>query len=1056
MTLTELSIKRPTLLVVLFTVLGILGLFSYQQLQYELLPKMTPPVVTVSIRYPGASPSEVETSLTKPVEEAVSAIEKISSITSTSTEGMSIVAIEFSNSANIEKALQDAQRKINEVRDRFPTEAKAPVITRFALDEAPVLRIGATSSLPDTDFYQMLKDNIQPQLASVAGVGQVYLLGGREREIRVNIDLERLQSYSLTIPDVLKEVGKANLDFPTGKIDDRDRQFVVRLAGKFTNLEELKALILRSSSFGPVALRDVAEVEDGFKEITTLTRVNGRSAVGIMVMKQSDANTVDVSRLTRAALSRLTVLYHDRNLSFDIAQDASTFTIEAVTAVQHDLMLAVLLVALVMMLFLHSLRNSLIVLVSIPTSLVTTFIGMYMFGFSLNLMTLLSLSLVVGVLVDDSIVVLENIYRHLERGEEPRQAALIGRNEIGFTALSITLVDVVVFLPLSLVSGIVGNILREFSVVMVISTLVSLFVSFTLTPLLASRFSKVEKFSGKNLPEKFAIAFEGNFQRFRQSYLDILQWSLRNPYKVFFSAIVLLVASFSLLVFGFIGGEFISVSDRGEFAVKLELEPGTPLAETNRLTRSVERRLTAMPEVKKVMVNVGSSNEGFLNQSADNISEINVKLSPKEDRTRSTDAIMQAIRINLQDIAGLKANINPIGIFGTANETPVAVILSGPLRSQVTRVAETLRDSVKTIKGTADVKLTSQIGSPEMRIVVDREKMASFGISIADVGAALRTAYAGDEAGKYRDGSDEYDIRVMLDKSYRQNTSTLAEITFRTPQGDMVRLGQFVTFEQDRGYTQLQRKDRNNAVWVKAQVVGRPVGSIGNDIERIIANLKKSGIMPATVSYAYDSDLKRQKESNSTLMLSFLVAIIFVYLIMVALYDSYIWPMVVMFSIPLAIIGALFALAITGKSLSIFTILGIIMLVGLVGKNAILLVDFINKFRLEGMELSEAIIEAAKDRLRPILMTTLTLIFGLLPIALSGSSGSEWKSGLAVALVGGLASSMFLTLLVIPVVYVWFDREPGKFIDWIIRQTMKFIEWFNSIFMKSFVLKGKR
>jgi HAE1 family hydrophobic/amphiphilic exporter-1 len=1026
MTLTELSIKRPTLIVVLFTVLGILGLFSYRQLQYELLPKMTPPVVTISIRYPGASPSEVETSLTKPVEEAVSAIEKISSITSTSTEGMCVVAIEFSNSANIEKALQDAQRKINEVRDRFPDEAKEPVITRFALDEVPVLRIGATSSLPDTDFYQLLKDDIKPQLASIAGVGQVYLLGGREREIRVNIDLERLQSYNLTIPDVLKEVGKANIDFPTGKIDDRDRQFVVRLAGKFTSLEELKALVLRSSSTGTVTLRDVAEVEDGFKEITTLTRVNGRSAVGIMVMKQSDANTVDVSRLTRATLSRLTAFYHNRNLSFDIAQDASTFTLEAVTAVQHDLMLAILLVALVMMLFLHSLRNSLIVLVSIPTSLVTTFIGMYVFGFSLNLMTLLSLSLVVGVLVDDSIVVLENIYRHLERGEEPRKAALAGRNEIGFTALSITLVDVVVFLPLSLVSGIVGNILREFSVVMVISTLVSLFVSFTLTPLLASRFSKVEKLSGKNMLEKFAITFERNFQQLRQRYLDLLQWSLRNPRKVFFSAIILLFSSFLLPFFGFIGGEFISVSDRGEFAVMLELEPGTTLEETNRLTRSVERRLTAMAEVKKVMVNVGASNEGFFNQSADNISEINVRLSPKEERSRSTDAIMQAIRLNLQDIAGLKASINPIGIFGTANETPVAVILSGPLRSQVTRVAEALRDSIKTIAGTADVKLTSQVGSPEMRIVVDREKMASFGLTITDVGAALRTAYAGDEAGKYRERGDEYDIRVMLDKFYRQDTSTLSEITFRTPQGDLVRLGQFVTFEQDRGYTQLQRKDRNNAVWVKAQVIGRPVGSIGKEIERIMVNIKKSGLMPSTLSYAYESDLKRQGESNSTLLLSFLVAIIFVYLIMVALYDSWVWPMVVMFSIPLALIGALFALAVTAKSLSIFTILGIIMLVGLVGKNAILLVDFINKFRLDGMELTVAIIEAAKERLRPILMTTLTLIFGLLPIAISGSSGSEWKSGLAVALVGGLASSMFLTLLVIPVVYVWFDNVSRK------------------------------
>ena len=1027
MTLTELSIKRPTLIVVLFTVLGILGLFSYQQLQYELLPKMTPPVVTVSIRYPGAAPGEVETSLTKPVEEAVSAIEKISSITSTSTEGLSVVAIEFSNSANIEKALQDAQRKINEVRDRFPNEAKAPVITRFALDEVPVLRIGATSSLPDAEFYQLLKDDIKPLLSSVEGVGQVYLVGGREREIRVNIDLAKLQSYGLTVSDVFKEVGKANSDFPTGKIDDSDKQFVVRLAGKFTSLEELKNLVLRSSSSGTVALRDVAEVEDGFKEITTLTRVNGQSAVGIMVMKQSDANTVDVSRLTRIALAKLQQLYSTHHLHFDIAQDASTFTLEAVTAVQHDLFLAILLVALVMMLFLHSLRNSLIVLVSIPTSLVTTFIGMYLFGFSLNLMTLLSLSLVIGVLVDDSIVVLENIYRHLERGEEPRNAALAGRNEIGFTALSITLVDVVVFLPLSLISGIVGNILREFSIVMVLSTLVSLFVSFTLTPLLASRFSSVEKLTGKNVLEKFAIGFEANFLRMRQAYLDLLKWSLRNPRKVFFSAMLLLFASFMLPFFGFIGGEFISVSDRGEFAVKLELEPGTTLEETNRLTRSVERRLSAMAEVKKVMVNVGASSEGFFNQNADNISELNVSLSPKEERTRSTDNIMQAVRVNLQDIAGLKASINPIGIFGTANETPVAVIISGTLRSQVTRVAEALRDSLKTISGTADIKLTSQIGSPEMRVIVDREKMATFGISIADVGAALRTAYAGDETGKYRDRGDEYDIRVMLDKYYRKDTSTLSEITFRTPQGDLVRLGQFVTFEQDRGYTQLQRKDRNNAVWVKAQAVGRPVGSIGKEIERVMANLKKSAVMPSTVNYAYESDLKRQGESNSSLLLSFLVAIIFVYLIMVALYDSYIWPMVVMFSIPLAIIGALFALALTGKSLSIFTILGIIMLIGLVGKNAILLVDFINKFREEGMELSAAINEAAKERLRPILMTTFTLIFGLLPIALSQSSGSEWKSGLSVALVGGLFSSMFLTLLVIPVVYVWFDTMRSKF-----------------------------
>ncbi len=1030
MTLTELSIKRPTLIVVLFSVFAILGLFSYAQLKYELLPKMTPPVVTISTPYPGASPSEVETSVTKPVEESVSAIEKISSITSTSTEGLSVVTIEFSNSANIDKSLQDAQRKVNEVRDRLPDDVREPVITRFALDEVPVLRIGATSSLSDTDFYTMLKDNVKPVLSSVAGVGEVYLVGGREREIKVNIDPDRIESYGLTVSDALREVGKANLDFPTGKIKDSDRQFVVRLAGKFSSLDELKNLVLRYSSEGAVYLSDVAEVEDGFKDVTTLTRVNGKSAVGIVIMKQSDANTVDVSRLSRDALGKLATMYRDRNLNFDIAQDASTFTLDAVTAVQHDLMIAIVLVALVMLLFLHSLRNSLIVMVSIPTSLVTTFIGMYVFGFSLNLMTLLSLSLVVGVLVDDSIVVLENIYRHLEMGAEPRMAALAGRNEIGFTALSITLVDVVVFLPLSLVSGLVGNILREFSVVMVISTMVSLLVSFTLTPLLASRFSKVEHFEGRNMMERFAMAFERNYQRFLRLYLKLLDWSLAHPKKVFFSATILLFASFSLPVLGLIGGEFISVSDRGEFSVMLELEPGTRQQDTNRLTRMLERRLASMPEVRKLLANVGASTEGFYNQSADNISEINVTLSPKNERKRSTDEIMQSVRKDLKSIPGLKASINPIGIFGTANDTPVMVIISGPQRTSVSQVAEALRDSLKTVPGTADVKLTSRLGNPEMRVRIDREKMASFGLAIADVGAAMRTAYAGDESGKYREGEDEFDIRVILDEAYRHNTSLIENIMFRTPSGELVRLGQFAGFEQQRGYTQLQRRNRNNAVWVKAQVVDRPVGSVGQEIERIIGNMKKKGVMPSTVSYAYESDLKRQGESFSTLLTAFLVAIIFVYLIMVALYDSYVWPMVVMFSIPLAIIGALFALALTGKSLSIFTILGIIMLVGLVGKNAILLVDFINKFRSEGMELAPSIIEAAKERLRPILMTTLTLIFGLLPIALSRSSGSEWKSGLAVALVGGLSSSMFLTLLVVPVVYVWFDGLRSKTLAW--------------------------
>ena len=1022
MTLTGLAIKRPTLVVVLFSILGILGFFSYLQLQYELLPRMSTPYVTVTTVYAGAAPSEIESAVTRPVEDAVSAIEKISAINSSSREGVSVVAIEFSNSADIKAALQDVQRKVNETRGKLPDGIKEPVVSRFALDELPVLRLGATANLSDTEFYRLLKDEVKPALSNISGVGQVVIQGGREREIRVNLDADRLESFGLTVSDVLDAVRKSNIDAPTGSVDADDRQFVVRLAGKFTNLDELKNLVVRSSGRGgAVYLSDVAEVQDTFRTIKTISRINGRNAVGIVVMKQNDANTVDVSRLVRLKIAQLESVYRDRGLKFDIAQDASTFTLDAVTAVQHDLFLAILLVALVMLLFLHSLRNSIIVMVSIPTSLVTTFIGMYVFGFSLNLMTLLALSLVVGVLVDDSIVVLENIYRHLEQGEAPREAALNGRNEIGFTALSITLVDVVVFLPLSLISGLVGDILREFSVVMVISTLVSLFVSFTVTPLLASRFSKIEHPSEKTLTGRIAIGFENRYSQARELYLRLLGWSLRNPRKVIVTATALLFSSFALVVFGRIGGEFIEVSDRGDFSIILELEPGTSLEQTNRFVRQVEGKLRRYPEVDKILVNVGASSEGMIDQTSDHVAEINVRLMPKEERRRSTDQVMQLVRKEFAGIPGLKASINPIGIFGTANETPVTVVMSGPDRSQVARVAKVLEDSLKAIPGAADVRLSSQPGNPEMRVEVDREQMSAFGLSMADVGSAMRIAYAGDDVSKYRDGADEYDIRLILDERFRKDTDGIGDIFFRPPSGDLVRLSQFSRLEQSRGYSLLQRRNRNSAVWVKAQVVGRAVGDIGRDLDRVLSNMKRKGILPKTVTPTYEADLKRQGESNTSLLYSFMVAIIFVYLIMVALYDSWLWPAVVMFSIPLAIIGALYALAVFGKSLSIFTILGIIMLVGLVGKNAILLVDFINKFRAEGMGIVPAITEAGKERLRPILMTTLTLVFGLMPIAVSGSSGSEWKSGLAVALIGGLSSSMFLTLLVIPVVYVWFD-----------------------------------
>lgn len=1021
MTLTEVAIKRPTLVVVIFSVLGVLGLFSFSQLKYELLPKISPPFVTITTVYPGAAPNEVQTSVTKPIEDAVSGIDKVSSVTSTSSEGVSFVNIEFLQSADVNIALQDAQRKVNEVVATLPTGAKAPTISKFALDEIPVLRMGATSAMGSREFYQFLKNRVQPELSKLDGVAEVTLVGGDEREIKVNIDAQKIRSYGLSLLQVTQTIKASNLDFPTGKVKEDKTQYVVRLAGKFSSVEDLRNLVIgQSRQGGDIRLSDVAEVQDGQKEYQTLSRINGITSVGILVQKQNDANAVDVSAIVRATLPRLEKEFSDINLKFDVAQDGSTFTLDAANGVKKDLALAILLVAVVMLGFLHSIRNSVIVMIAIPSSMISTFVAMYLFDMSLNLMTLLGLSLVVGILVDDSIVVLENIYRHLEMGDERRSAALKGRNEIGFAALSITLVDVVVFLPLSLVSGLIGNIMREFALVVVFSTLMSLFVSFTVTPVLASRFAKLEHLTKDSILGRFALWFEGLYVKLTALYVGALKWALANRGKVYAMTGALFVSALALVPLGFIGSEFIAVADRGEFTVTLELAPGSTFENTNYVTQRVEKIIAGMPEVKKMFVNVGASSEGLIGQTSNNNSELNVTLVPREDRTRTTDEVGADIKAKAARIPGVKVRVNPIGIFGTANQTPIQIAVSGTNYDEVTKSASRLAGAIRSIPGTADVRLSSEEGKPETRIEIDREKMAALGITLADVGATLRIALNGDDDSKYREGNDEYDLRIVYDEFDRSRTSDVGSLTVANRKGQLIELKQFAAITQSTGPSKLQRKDRNFAVTVFSQAVGRPSGSIGADIQKLIA---KGNIIPAGISIAYLGDLKNQSDGFGSLGIALLAAILFTYLIMVALYDSYVYPFVVLFSIPVAMIGALLALALTMKSLSIFSILGIIMLVGLVGKNAILLVDRTNQMRLEkGLSTYDALLEAGQTRLRPILMTTVAMVVGMLPIAVSSEAGAEWKSGLAWALVGGLISSLLLTLVLVPVMYTKVDE----------------------------------
>ncbi|MCX6267397.1 MAG: efflux RND transporter permease subunit [Bacteroidetes bacterium] len=1024
MSITELAIKRPTLIVVIFAVLTFLGVISYFSLNYELFPKYSQPVLVIVAPYPGASPSEVENSVTKKIEDAISSLEDIDNIQSTSSEGNSVVVIIFKTSADMDRALENATRKVANIEYLLPKDVRKPIISNFSMDDIPIMRLGITSKIPSTELYDLVKNKIKPMISTVNGISQVAILGGEEREIRINVDNEKLKAHKLSILQVTQAIQTANMEFPTGKIKDQSQEVIIRLSGKFIALEDLKSLVISNSIDGsPVRLEDIAEVQDAKKETTSINRFNGQNSLGVLIFKQPDGNEVEISEKVREAIAHIEELYQPQQVKFAIANDTSEFTLISANAVMKDLLLAICLVALVMLVFLHSLRNSFIVMVAIPASLISTFIAMYLLNFSLNIISLIAMSLVIGILVDDSIVVLENIYRHMEMGKERRKASVDGRNEISYTALSITLVDVVVFLPIAVISSMISGLLRQFTLVVVFATLLSLFVSFTITPLLASRMAKHTHFRKGSLIERFISGFERLLASFTEGYSKVIIWSLHHKIIVIAGTTILFFASLSLVIGGFIGSEFVSLGDRGEIIIQMELPKNANIDRTNQFTLQAEKYILKQPEVVSVFTSVGSSTSFFEAGSSAYKSEIHVKMVDKEKRNITSEIFAIKMKKDLMNLLpGTKVRSTIVSLMGTSDMDPIQVVLSGPNLDTLTVWSEKVMAGMKKVPGTYEVKLSVESGNPEVDIRIDKDKMATLDLSTAMVGMTLQNAFSGNNDAKFRNGDNEYDINVVMDQFDRNSINDISGLSFVNNKGQGIRLNQFAEIRPSSGTTVLQRYNRVPSVTVQCQVIGRPVGSVGEDVMKEVKEMK----LPKEIVIIPEGDMKYQAEAFGSMGIAFLASILFVYLIMVALYDSYLYPFVVLFSIPLAIIGALLALGLTMQSLTIFSILGIIMLVGLVGKNAILLVDFTNQSRAEGHSTFDALILAGKVRMRPILMTTFSMIFGMLPIALASGAGSEWKNGMAWALIGGLTSSLFLTLIVVPVVYSIVAKLKGK------------------------------
>jgi hydrophobic/amphiphilic exporter-1 (mainly G- bacteria), HAE1 family len=1039
MKLTEVAIKRPAFMTMVFVTLGVLGLFGYSRMGTDLLPKMDWPFVSVVTVYPGAGPKEVESLVSKPIEEAISGVSKLDNVRSYSYEGVSVVLAQFKMSAEVNEVTNDVQRVVEQARSKLPDDAKAPKVTKADMNAFPILRVSATGQMPPRELFQFIKDRIKPRLEQVEGVSTVSLMGGQEREIRVEVDNQKLNSYGISILQVSQAMGRENLDFPTGKIDEHLNQYIVRLAGKFKSLDEIRSTVIATLPQGVVYLKDVATVVDGVREDYTLSRLNSESSIAIIIQKQSDANSVRTSDLLTIAMKTLERENNGR-IRFMIAQDITNFTRRSLSEVQRDLFLSILMVALVLFFFLHSARNSLIVLLAIPTSLISTFFFMWLLNFTLNLVSLMALALVIGILVDDSIVVLENIHRHLEHGEEPVKAALLGRSEIGFAAIAITLVDVVVFLPISLVGGMVGRIFGEFGLTIVASTMLSLFVSFTLTPMLASRWARITEHVRTSYIGRFIAWSEQLQDSLGERYSRILRWALDHRKSIIGVASALLIASLALIPAGVVGTEFMTESDRGEFAVNLDMPLGTTLEKTDTAVREVERIVAGIPEVEQYLSTSGNQQSQWKNGNQSNLGQVQIKLVEKRQRKRPTHTIMLEIKQKAAAIPGLTTSFSLIGMWGAANEAPFQVEIMGPDLEKVVAFSDKVKQIVVSTKGTADITTSWEEGKPEVKIEVDRDKVARMGLTLAEVGLAVRAAIEGDLPTKYMDGETEYDLRVVLSKAGRMRAEDVGAITLINHYGQSIRLNQLAKIYYGKGPSVVSRKDRERLVTVAANMSGEvPLGQVNAEVEKGIA---AAGI-PDGVRIFYGGESENMRDMFSDMSIALSMAVLFVYIIMVSLFESYVHPFTIMFSLPMALVGALAGLALTNTTLNMFSLIGIIMLMGLVTKNAILLVDFTNALRVRGMAMREALIEAGKIRLRPIVMTTATMIFGMMPLALALGSGSEMRQGMAVVVVGGLISSTLLTLVLIPVIYTYVDglrsRLPALFkrVAWAARASWK-------------------
>lgn len=1014
-------IRRPVFTVMLVMLLVVFGLKAYPSLGIDLNPDVDFPIVTVTVNYSGASPEEVESLITKPVEDAVSALSGIKNLSSVTREGVSQVVIEFEYGTDAKLAANEVREKIAAIRKRLPDQVDEPVIQRFDISAQAVLFMSLSSDTKSpAEIRKLAVDVVKDELQRIDGVADVSVYGAADREIQVQVDSKKLEAYKITMNQVLDAVNSQNLNAPGGHVIDKGMDLTVRTVGKYKDINDIKDIIVANQDGRLIKLGDVANVVDGLEEVRTMARANGAPSVLVSVQKQSGSNTVEVATRVKQAVDRLqTTLPAD--VKVQINRDSSLYINDSVHDVMMSLFFGGLLAVIITFLFLQNIRATVIGAVAIPTSVIATFFLMKSMGFTLNNMSLMGLSLAVGILIDDAIVVIENIYRHMEQGKPALVAARDGTAEIGLAVMATTLSILAVFVPVGSMTGIIGQFFKQFGLTVAFAVAFSLFVAFTLTPTLSAYWLKTQHGIGvTNGPGRWLQAgldkFEQGFRQLQMMYRTALGWALQRPKKLVALAVLSLFINGLLLPF--LGTEFQPTYDSGEFNIVLSAPPGTSLDQMTEWVAPVEQEVMALgPELESSYVTIGSGGQTYK-------ATIGVRLKPARERQRSMNKIMDELRLKFRTIGNLKIAVQTGQGVGRGDSRPVQVALRGPDLNVLKQNAQALAEQIKAIPGTTDVDISAEQAVPEVEVRLNPVRASDAGLDASTVADTVQMAFMGATTrNRYTAGDSDYNIRVQVAAEGRMDMEDVANLRIASKTGSFVRLEDVADIRLSSGPNEINRDARQREVIVYANAIGVSAGDVINKVTALMPGLN----LPMGYSYKFVGSAQTMQESFKEIGSALILAIALIYMVLAAEFESFIHPFTIMLSLPFSFVGAILGLLIAGQTLNIMSLIGVIMLMGLVTKNAILLVDYTNTLRAQGLGITEALVEAGSVRLRPILMTTAAMIFGMMPIALGIGAGAELRQSMGVVLVGGLLTSTLLTLIIVPLVYLLIDRLRDRF-----------------------------